>query len=98
MRKLKAGRRAARSGKASSLVILVHGYGADGADLLGLADPLGEHMPDTVFVAPNAPNRSPRQDAKPSQGSNSVSNASNSATTPIRRAAASTGAPVRTAS
>ncbi len=57
MRKLKAGRRAARSGKASSLVILVHGYGADGADLLGLADPLGEHMPDTVFVAPNAPNR-----------------------------------------
>ena len=57
MRKLQAGRRAARSGKASSLVILVHGYGADGADLLGLADPLGEHMPDTVFVAPNAPNR-----------------------------------------
>ncbi len=57
MRKLKAGRRAARSGKAGSLVILVHGYGADGADLLGLADPLGEHMPDTVFVAPNAPNR-----------------------------------------
>jgi len=57
MRKPKAGRRAARSGKASSLVILVHGYGADGADLLGLADPLGEHMPDTVFVAPNAPNR-----------------------------------------
>ncbi len=57
MRKLEAGRRAARSGKASSLVILVHGYGADGADLLGLADPLGEHMPDTVFVAPNAPNR-----------------------------------------
>ncbi len=57
MRKLQAGRRAARSGKATSLVILVHGYGADGADLLGLADPLGEHMPDTVFVAPNAPNR-----------------------------------------
>ena len=36
-------------------MIFLHGYGADGADLLGLADPLSEHLPDTVFVAPNAP-------------------------------------------
>jgi len=49
-------RRAAKSGKTRSLVILFHGYGADGNDLLGLADPLGPHMPDTVFVAPDAPN------------------------------------------
>jgi phospholipase/carboxylesterase len=39
-------------------VIFLHGYGADGNDLLGLADPLAPHMPDTVFVAPNAPERS----------------------------------------
>jgi phospholipase/carboxylesterase len=36
-------------------VIFLHGYGANGADLLGLADPLSEHMPDTMFIAPDAP-------------------------------------------
>jgi len=56
MRELEAGRRAAKSGTTKSLVIFLHGYGANGADLLGLADPLGEHMPDTVFLAPDAPN------------------------------------------
>ena len=54
-RELTFGRRAARSGRASSLVVFVHGYGANGADLLGLADPLAPHLPDTVFVAPDAP-------------------------------------------
>ena len=48
-------RKAAASGKTDSLVVFLHGYGADGADLLGLADPLAEHMPDTAFVAPDAP-------------------------------------------
>lgn len=43
---------------AKRLVIFLHGYGANGADLLGLADPLGAHMPDTAFVAPDAPERS----------------------------------------
>ncbi len=57
MRKLKAGRRAAKSGDSKSLVILLHGYGADGNDLLGLADSLAGQLPDTVFVAPDAPNR-----------------------------------------
>jgi len=38
-------------------VVFLHGYGADGADLLGLADPLGPHLPDTVFLAPDAPER-----------------------------------------
>lgn len=47
----------ASGGQPKSLVIFVHGYGADGADLLGLADPLGPHLPDTVFYAPNAPER-----------------------------------------
>lgn len=54
-RALKFGRVGAQSGKATSLVVFVHGYGADGADLLGLADPLAPHLPDTVFIAPDAP-------------------------------------------
>lgn len=57
MRELRFGRRGAVGGVARSLVVLVHGYGADGADLLGLADVLGEHLPGTVFVAPDAPER-----------------------------------------
>jgi len=39
------------------MVVLLHGYGADANDLLGLADPLGHHLPGTVFLAPNAPVR-----------------------------------------
>ncbi|MCU0856444.1 MAG: prolyl oligopeptidase family serine peptidase [Rhodobacteraceae bacterium] len=50
-------RRASLSGKTGSVVVLLHGYGADGTDLLGLAEPLAPHMPDTVFVAPDAPER-----------------------------------------
>lgn len=56
-RELHFRRRPARSGRARSLVVFLHGYGADGADLLGLADPLAPHLPDTVFVAPDAPER-----------------------------------------
>lgn len=40
---------------AKQMVIFVHGYGADGADLLGLADVLAPHLPDTAFYAPDAP-------------------------------------------
>lgn len=40
---------------ADSVVVFLHGYGADGADLLGLADPLAPHLPDTAFYAPDAP-------------------------------------------
>lgn len=58
-RLLRFGRKAARNGQAKSLVIFVHGYGADGADLLGLADVLAPHLPDTAFVAPDAPERIP---------------------------------------
>lgn len=54
-RVLNAGRRAPVSGETRSIVVFLHGYGANGADLLGLADPLGEHLPDTLFVAPDAP-------------------------------------------
>ena len=56
-RALDSGRRGSASGKTGSVVVFLHGYGADGQDLLALAEPLGPHMPDTVFVAPNAPER-----------------------------------------
>ena len=42
-------------GPPKKLVILLHGYGADGNDLIGLAEPLAPLMPDVVFHAPNAP-------------------------------------------
>lgn len=58
-RTLKFGRKPATSGKARSLVVFVHGYGADGSDLLSLADVLAPHLPDTAFVAPDAPERIP---------------------------------------
>lgn len=45
------------AGTATGLVIFLHGYGADGADLLGLADVLGPHLPGIAFRAPDAPER-----------------------------------------
>ena len=39
----------------TSVVVFLHGYGADGADLLGLAEPLAPHLPKTAFYAPDAP-------------------------------------------
>lgn len=51
-------RRPAASGETKSVVLFLHGYGADGADLLGLADPLAPHLRDTTFIAPDAPERS----------------------------------------
>ena len=58
-RVLQAERRAPQSGPARSAVVFLHGYGANGADLIGLADPLAEHLPDTLFVAPDAPESLP---------------------------------------
>jgi phospholipase/carboxylesterase len=54
-RVLEAKTRAPHSGELHSCVVFLHGYGANGADLIGLADPLAEHLPDTMFVAPDAP-------------------------------------------
>jgi len=54
-RVLNSQRKEVVSGETRSVVVFLHGYGANGADLLGLADPLGEHLPDTLFVAPDAP-------------------------------------------
>lgn len=43
------------SGDIKRLVILLHGLGSDGRDLIGLAPILAPHVPDTVFVSPDAP-------------------------------------------
>ena len=56
-RTLSTGRRGPASGTTRNAVVFLHGYGADGADLLGLADPLAPHLPDTLFLAPDAPDR-----------------------------------------
>ena len=37
------------------IVLLLHGYGADGNDLIGLAPAWAAAMPDTLFVSPHAP-------------------------------------------
>ena len=42
-------------GPASHLVVLLHGYGADGNDLLGLAPIWQQLLPSVAFAAPNAP-------------------------------------------
>jgi len=44
-----------RSGKAKQLVMFLHGYGANGADLLSLGEEWSEELPDAAFVSPNAP-------------------------------------------
>ena len=54
-RVLQAERVEPKSGDTRSVVVFLHGYGANGADLLSLADPLGDHLPDTLFIAPDAP-------------------------------------------
>ena len=37
------------------IVLLLHGYGADGDDLIGLAPAWAPAMPDALFVSPHAP-------------------------------------------
>ena len=45
----------ASGGRPRRLVILLHGLGADGNDLIGLAPYWARLMPDAEFVSPNAP-------------------------------------------
>lgn len=42
-----------------SLVILLHGYGSNGADLIGLVPYWRAALPDTLFLAPDAPQPCP---------------------------------------
>ena len=48
-------RHPAAAGKAARLVVLLHGLGADGNDLIGLAPELSRFLPDAAFVSPDAP-------------------------------------------
>ena len=43
----------------SALVVLLHGYGANGDDLIALGDGWRPALPDAVFVSPNAPQAIP---------------------------------------
>jgi phospholipase/carboxylesterase len=45
----------AKSGKARQLVVFLHGYGADGKDLIEIGRQWRPWLPDAAFVAPNAP-------------------------------------------
>lgn len=42
-------------GPARQMVVLLHGVGADGADLFGLVPYVAPMLPDAVFVSPDAP-------------------------------------------
>ena len=48
-----------RQGPATHLVVLCHGYGSDGNDLIGLAPHWQNLLPTAAFVSPNAPDRCP---------------------------------------
>ena len=45
----------AAGGPATSLCVMLHGFGADGADLIPAAAMLGAHFPGMFFAAPNGP-------------------------------------------
>jgi len=45
--------------KPTSMVILCHGYGSNGDDLIGLVPGWRPILPDTVFISPNAPEKTP---------------------------------------
>ena len=45
----------ASGGAVKQLVVLLHGVGSNGQDLIGLAPHWAQDLPDTVFVSPDAP-------------------------------------------
>ena len=45
----------ASGGEPKQLVVILHGYGADGEDLIALGQVWQEALPDALFIAPNAP-------------------------------------------
>jgi phospholipase/carboxylesterase len=49
----------AAAGRTSQLVVFLHGYGADGADLIELGRQWRALMPEAAFVSPHAPERCP---------------------------------------
>lgn len=49
--------------KPNALVILLHGYGSNGDDLIALARMIQPALPGAAFVSPNAPSQLPRMAA-----------------------------------
>jgi len=49
----------ASQGPARQLVVILHGYGADGADLIDLGRAWQGQLPDAAFIAPDAPDPLP---------------------------------------
>lgn len=49
----------ASRGPARQLIVFLHGYGADGNDLIGLSQYLQRRLPDAAFVSPHAPEAVP---------------------------------------
>jgi phospholipase/carboxylesterase len=47
----------ASGAKPTSMVILLHGLGANGQDLIGLARYWEKVLPDTIFISPDAPHK-----------------------------------------
>jgi phospholipase/carboxylesterase len=45
----------ASGGKPRQLVVLLHGYGSNGEDLIGLAPFFAQALPEAEFLSPNAP-------------------------------------------
>jgi phospholipase/carboxylesterase len=56
-------RLAPTSGTAKQLVVFLHGYGADGDDLIEIGRQWQRWLPDAAFVAPHAPELLPGQPA-----------------------------------
>jgi phospholipase/carboxylesterase len=59
MRPLSGPRLPPLTAPASHLVVLVHGYGSGGNDLIGLAPHWQQEVPGAAFIAPNAPDPLP---------------------------------------
>ena len=55
MTKIDGPRLAPKTGKADSLVVFLHGYGADGNDLIDLGQQWQNWLPNAAFVSPHAP-------------------------------------------
>jgi phospholipase/carboxylesterase len=55
MAELDGPRLAPRSGQAKQLVVFLHGYGADGNDLIDIGKAWQSLLPDAAFVSPHAP-------------------------------------------
>jgi phospholipase/carboxylesterase len=47
--------KSANGGAPGKIIVFLHGYGADGNDLIGLSSHFAQVLPDVAFLSPNAP-------------------------------------------